>query len=382
VRNNCAFANPDVRQEPVVPCGPVDDLLLSLPNAAVAGRLCRQLAATGVEVTRSDLGLKIPCHPHGWQLLLQSIAASLSPAEQRDTRVALLPSTHTAAQIHHAVFRAQSLDLLLGQVQQSWLDQVLSRDGIVIHLQPLIQFPPGRLHGYECLMRGLDADGSLISPVRMFDAARKLDRLPLLDGMCRAAAFRAAARIHARKLTFFINFMPSAVNHPSRFLTQTMQDLEAAGLQPSQVTFEVVETDRIQGQRDLLAILRYLRKAGFKIALDDVGAGYASLLSLSQLRPDYIKLDGELVRRAAGSALEAKLVADLAETARQNGIITIAEGIETPDQLHLVQQCRIPITQGYFHARPQPQPLDRQQLRAILDRTAQIASSAPLRQTA
>ena len=78
-----------------------------------------------------------------------------------------------------------------------------------------------------------------------------------------------------------------------------------------------------------------------EIALDDVGAGYSSLLNLAYLRPDYIKLDGELVRRAAEGALEYKIVSDLAETARQNGIITIAEGIETEPQLHKALACGI-----------------------------------------
>lgn len=365
-------------QEPADLADKIACLLLSTPNSVVAARLCTQLAIADVPASQSDVGLTIPCHPHDWQLLLQAIAASLSPAEQRDTRVALLPSALTPAQVHHAIFRAHTLESLLSQIQQSWLDQVLARDGIVIYFQPLIQFPPGRLHGYECLMRGLDDDGSIIPPNLMFDAARQLNRLPLLDRKCRSAAFRAIARLHNPDLNFFINFIPSAIAHPKTFLTETMQDLDIAGLRPSQVTLEVVETDRLQGQRDLQTILRYLRKAGFKVALDDVGAGYASLLTLSQLRPDYIKLDGELVRRAATSRLEAKLVADLAETARQNGIITIAEGIETPEQLRLVLQCGIPITQGYFHARPHPQPLDRLQLRQILHRAAQAASTPSL----
>ena len=133
-------------------------------------------------------------------------------------------------------------------------------------------------------------------------------------------------------------------------------------------------------------VLRCYRKAGFRIALDDVGAGYASLLSVSKVRPDYIKLDGELVRRAAGGALEAKIVGDLAETARQNGIVTIAEGIETADQFQLVARSGIRIMQGYWLAGPRPKPLLQIELRQILQRirtsevgNAPVLTSQPVR---
>jgi EAL domain-containing protein (putative c-di-GMP-specific phosphodiesterase class I) len=155
-----------------------------------------------------------------------------------------------------------------------------------------------------------------------------------------------------------------------------MDVLNAAGVRPSQIAFEVVETDKVQSQRELKDVLRAYRKAGFKVALDDVGAGYSTLLSLAEMRPDYIKLDGELVRRSAESNLEAKLVRDLAETARQNGIITIAEGIETAGQMQSVLGAGVRITQGYFHGRPQASPLDAEIAVCALARIANASREA------
>ena len=74
--------------------------------------------------------------------------------------------------LHQAIFRSHVLEDLIGQVQCQWFSDVMARrDGVVIHLQPLLQYPPGRIHGYECLMRGVDETGQIISPNRMFDAA-------------------------------------------------------------------------------------------------------------------------------------------------------------------------------------------------------------------
>jgi EAL domain-containing protein (putative c-di-GMP-specific phosphodiesterase class I) len=226
-------------------------------------------------------------------------------------------------------------------------------------------------------MRGIDADGRLIPPGRMFDAARVLERTAELDARCQSAALREIGGLNRgapRGLTYFINFVPGALADARRSLGAVMDAVNAGGLRPGQVVFEVVETDKVQSRRELQGLLRTYRKAGFKVALDDVGAGYSSLLSLGHLRPDYIKLDGELVRRAATSALEAKMVRDLAETARQNGIIAIAEGIETADHLRLAMSAGIRITQGYLHARPQPRPLTGDEAAAITHRAAEIAA--------
>jgi EAL domain-containing protein (putative c-di-GMP-specific phosphodiesterase class I) len=258
-------------------------------------------------------------------------------------------------------------------MRESWLNDVLANDRLQVHYQPLVQFPPGRIHGYECLIRGVDAAGNLISPGRLFEAAATLDRLCELDEKCRAAALRAAAAMARPNLNFFINFLPSAVVHTERFFASLQRELDAGGLNPRQIVFEVVETDRVHDHRHLIKTLAQLRKTGFQVALDDVGAGYSSLLSLCRLRPDYIKLDGELVRRAAFSTLEAKMIADLAETARQNGIMTVAEGIETEQQLRLVLDCGIRLTQGYIHARPEPGLLGEPRLRSLLDRITKVA---------
>lgn len=366
--------DPTIPQHPTIP-QPPQRLLLSAPNSVTGNRILAHMTAAGIPTEQSDFGLAISCPPLDWFTILQSISAGLSSAERRDTRIAIVHPHQNAADLHHSIFRAQSIEQVLGHAHEQWLDDVLLHDRIFIHLQPIVQFPPGRIHGYECLMRALDPNGQLISPTRVFDAARRLGKLPLLDHKCRLAAIRTAAPLADTELRFFINVIPTAMTHPRAQLAQMLQELTDHGLRPHQVILEVVETDQITNHRELLNALQCYRKAGFRVALDDVGAGYSSLLSLARLRPDYIKLDGELVRHAASSALEAKLVADLAETARQNGIITIAEGIETPNQFRLVLNSGIRLTQGYLHAKPRPAPLSPSEIRLIARRAAHNAAA-------
>lgn len=352
---------------------PVDHLLISA-GEAVAAKIADRLSACALNWRRGEMGLQLWCDQHRSETLLEILAATLSADEQHDTRIARVLRGATIAELHRAIFRADSLDVLLQRQRNQWFHSVLERNAIKIHFQPLVQHPPGRLHGYECLMRGLDEQNQLIPPTRMFEAARALGKLEMLEERCRHAALREASRCGGDAI-YFINFNPRAVSHPKRCLVETMRLLEQGPLQPHQICFEVVETDQAIDRRELLTLLRYFRKAGFKVALDDVGSGYSTLLSLSYLRPDYIKIDGELVRRSAVSGLEAKMVADLAETARQNGIITIAEGIETEAQMKSVQSAGIRILQGYYFARPAPQVLSRTQVSELLRQKLERASS-------
>jgi EAL domain-containing protein (putative c-di-GMP-specific phosphodiesterase class I) len=354
-----------------------DHLLIAAPNRLTHERLSSALAGAmlsgaPVRAEESDLGLKVHCRQVPWPNLLEALTLGLSPMEKRDTRVAVIPEGADEITQRRACFASHSLEALLDQWHQLWLADLLAGNRIRIEVQPIVQYPPGRVHGYECLMRGIDQDGAVISPARVFQAAEKLGLVTALEARCRSAALRKAGEVYRRvadeNLNFFVNFVPSAVNDAMATLRKTVAEVEAAGLRPGQVTFEVVETDKVDDTRGLMNILKCFRKAGFKVALDDVGAGYASLLSISTLRPDYIKLDGELVRRAAHSSLERKLVADLSETGRQNGIITIAEGIETDDQLRAALACGARMTQGYFHARPGGEALNAAETANLLAR--------------
>ncbi len=351
----------------------VDYLLISAVNALTASRIRTELLAAGMSCVQTELGLEVACHDLDWRAILESISLILSPAERRDTHIARLELSDDRDAVHRAIFRAKGLETLLSEFREGWFEVMLAQKNIAIHFQPLVQYPPGRIHGYECLMRGSLVDGRPIPPTRIFETARKLDRVNVLDRHCRSAALHRAGQIADSNLVFFVNFLPSSIADARKGLEEVLADIRQAGLRPEQVAFEVVETDKVQDRRHLVDVLRYFRKAGCRIALDDVGAGYSSLLSFATLRPDYIKLDGELVRRASTSALEAKLVADLAETARQNGIITVAEGIETEQDMRLVLNCGIRITQGFFHARPQAEPMREQQVEELIARLKRVS---------
>jgi EAL domain-containing protein (putative c-di-GMP-specific phosphodiesterase class I) len=132
----------------------------------------------------------------------------------------------------------------------------------------------------------------------------------------------------------------------------TVQAIGDAKIDHDRVVFEVTEADQTLDPGTLKNIISAHRDAGFGVALDDVGAGYSSLNLLHQLRPDYIKIDMELIRGVHMDSYKALIAEKILEIARSLNIETIAEGIETPEELAWVQQHGADYVQGYLISKP------------------------------
>jgi EAL domain-containing protein (putative c-di-GMP-specific phosphodiesterase class I) len=175
-----------------------------------------------------------------------------------------------------------------------------------------------------------------------------------LKSPSRTAILAAAACGIRQKI--FINFTPNSIYMPRRCLKSTVRMVDEAGLRREQVVFEIVEIERLPDAEMLKAIVRYYRDEGFGVALDDLGTEYSSLTVLLALRPDYVKLDRELLRGVHEDAAKATLARKLLEAARELGIKTIAEGIETRDEFAWARRYGADYAQGYLFARPAAVP--------------------------
>ncbi|HWE96557.1 MAG TPA: EAL domain-containing protein [Tepidisphaeraceae bacterium] len=364
---------------PIAPASqaPADCLLFSAPHSSVSGHLASVLTAAGAQLEICDLGLKMNCRDVDWKPLVQAAACSLSQPERRDIRIAQVPAGEGANAIHAAIFSARRLEEFLDELNAAWLADVLARDAIAVHFQPLVQFPPGRVHGYECFARGVGEGGALIAPTKLFEAARRLDALSSLDHKCRVAAIHRAAELGMHHMQLFLNFSAAAVYSPPFCLAPTLAAAQAAGLATENLTFEVADCEHVADRHHLTEILHFLRAQGCKIALDGVTNGSAPLLALADLRPDYLKLKGEFVRQAARRSPEARVVRDLAEAARQHGIITVATGIETEQEFKFVRSAGVRVTQGNFHGHPAPEPPTPEQSAQALGRVKETCTPTP-----
>lgn len=287
--------------------------------------------------------------------VLLPLAGLLSQVEAEDTRCLYKSGSDplTAADIPHV----QSLRQFMQLSQSSWLVDMLRDERLTSHFQPIVEVADtSRVIGHEVLVRGVAADGSIVSPGRLFDVARDCGMLFQMDLAARRAAIRTAI---ARSVTgqLFINFSPTAIYDPAHCLLSTISAIDEEGIAHDRVIFEVIEADKTLDVFHLRGILNYYRSAGFRVALDDIGSGYSSLNLLHQLRPDYIKLDIELIRDVDRDPYKALVAQKILEIAQRLGIETIAEGVEREEEFAWVKSSGATYAQGYLFGRPSPEPV-------------------------
>ena len=212
-------------------------------------------------------------------------------------------------------------------------------------VQPLVRIYDGAIAGYEALGRVVD-DQSL-GPAHWLEAAELHD----LRNDLELAFLRAAGEAGAPPagVPLFVNISAATLLDP-RF------EAVRAGL-PSHV-LELSEHDRIEDYAQLLPRLRAWQAQGSLVAVDDVGAGYANMTSVLQLRPAYVKIDRSLVSGLDRDARRRAVVTALHTLASSSGALSVAEGVERPEELSVLRDLGIDLAQGYLLARPgEPWPV-------------------------
>jgi EAL domain-containing protein (putative c-di-GMP-specific phosphodiesterase class I) len=189
----------------------------------------------------------------------------------------------------------------------------------------------------------------------MFDVARSAGLLFNLDRAARLKAIEEASRFGV-ETNVFINFNPTSIYDPVYCLRSTVDAVERSGITADRIVFEVTESEEIRDTGQLLDILAFYRRAGFRVALDDLGAGYSSLNLLTELRPDFVKLDMTLVQGVDKDPYKATIAAKLLELAASLGVSTIAEGVETQEQWRWLLANGADYVQGYYFAKPASPP--------------------------
>ncbi|MCU1283553.1 MAG: diguanylate cyclase/phosphodiesterase [bacterium] len=211
--------------------------------------------------------------------------------------------------------------------------------------QPIARWGRREVYAYEALVR--TREPSVPHPGALLDIAQRCDRLPELGRRIRRAVAATAATSMAR---LFVNL------HPIDLLDDDLYDQEAPlSRHARRVVLEVTERAGLDEIADLADRLRRLRALGFRIAIDDLGEGYAGLTSLARVAPEFVKLDMSLVRGIDSSVAQQQIVASTLQLCRALGSEVIAEGVETIAERDALVAIGLDFLQGYLIARPAPE---------------------------
>ena len=217
--------------------------------------------------------------------------------------------------------------------------------------QPIVDARTGETVAFEALLRAHDGMDE-VQPAALFGAAEAAGKIHVLDRIGRETALRGAQGWLGDR-SIFVNFIPTSIYRPEVCLQTTMAAAEGAGIAPSQIVFEVVESHSVGDTAHLLSILDYYRSGGCRVALDDVGAGYSSLNLMAAIRPDVVKIDRDLVQALPDPAAVA-VVRAIVRLSHELGATVIAECVETQLQADVARDLGADWAQGWLFGRPEP----------------------------
>lgn len=216
--------------------------------------------------------------------------------------------------------------------------------GVWVAFQPVVRFSRGEVFGFEALVRSTEP--ALPGPDALFDAAT---RLGMLDHLGRAIRRRvaAAARRAPPGALLLVNV------HAHDLLDEDLFDPTAPLSRIGKgVVLEVTERASLDEVADVKERIARLRRLGFRIALDDIGAGYAGLAAFAKLEPDIVKLDMIFTRDVERDATKQQMVKALTSLCGELYTEVIAEGVETESERNTLVDLGCDLLQGYFFARP------------------------------
>lgn len=208
--------------------------------------------------------------------------------------------------------------------------------------QPIVSLSSRTIFAHEALVRGSDGEGA----GEILGAVDEENQYSF-DQDCRVTAIRIASELGVTQ-SLSINFMPNAVYNPENCLRRTIWAADKYDLPPERIIFELTEEERVVDIAHLRNIIDTYRREGLRTAIDDFGAGYSGLNLLSELQPDYLKIDRALLSHIDTDSRRQAIVRGIVNISGDLGIGVIAEGLERAEEVGYLADIGIDLMQGFF----------------------------------
>jgi diguanylate cyclase (GGDEF)-like protein/PAS domain S-box-containing protein len=247
--------------------------------------------------------------------------------------------------------------------------------------QPIVDLSSGTIDSVEALIRWNHPQRGLVMPAEFIYVAESSEMIVqigqwMLNNACQefAAAIRQVEG--AEGIGLSVNLSARQLTDP--VLVDTVQNAAAsAGLSLERLTLEITEGAIMEDVANTVFVLEQLRSIGVKIAIDDFGTGYSSLSLLTEIPVDTLKIDRAFVHNVADPRDPTRLIRSILRLAGDFGLGTVAEGVESPDQLQLLQELGCQACQGFYLARP----LSAEELVELLQRGSYLLTGAEARRS-
>ena len=245
-----------------------------------------------------------------------------------------------AARMQRAEARPNAGDVTVEEAQ----DFERALESLWMAFQPVVRPRQRKIFAFEALVRSHHP--AYPNPMVLFDTAERIGRIDDLEQRIRERVAEAATRL-PDGVSLLVNLHPHSFGDSDLF----------SGIDPllpysDRVVLEITERAPLDEIVDVREKVQELRRLGFRIAIDDLGAGYAGLSSFAILQPEIVKFDMSLVRDIQHSRTKAKLIESMVQLSKELGFETISEGVETEPEYRQLQEIGCELFQGYYLARP------------------------------
>lgn len=247
-------------------------------------------------------------------------------------------------------------------VVDQWVFGRIRKGGLLPYFQPIVALPDGRdnptLYGHEALIRCQMDHGLTLNAGELFALAYHWRLRRYLNTAALWSCLRGSARCSPHQ-KLFVNVDPCLTDTTGNFWDRVDNLLVENGFPNRQLTFEIVESERLRDRQVINRFATEARQRGFRIALDDFGAQNDPFQLLFDLRPDYVKLEATLVRGSLQDPWKRTAVENLVRMTSDLSVPCVVEGIEDDAEWQWANRMQAPLMQGYRFGRPAPEPMKR-----------------------
>lgn len=236
------------------------------------------------------------------------------------------------------------------------LKNAIANNDFLAYYQPKVSIKDNKVFSYEALARWRHPKDGLISPNLFIGAAEELKMIDLIDRLMIRNVCNDLNKLKEKNIKPFpvsINISPLFFNDAS-FCKTLFSIIDEFNLDPSLFTIEITESIAIYDFEDTIIKIKNLKSRNIKIAIDDFGKGYSSLTYIKLLPIDYLKIDKTFIDGILNNKIDEAIVRYSIEISNLLGIKTIAEGVETKEQLDYLTSLGCNAYQGYFYSKPIP----------------------------
>jgi PAS domain S-box-containing protein len=230
----------------------------------------------------------------------------------------------------------------------SVIQDAIDHSRVIAYFQPIVDNRTREVVKYETLVRLIDSEGNVLSPVHFLEAAKKSDLYPQITDKMLTYAFSFLEK-NSYDITINLSILDIEQTPTRKRIFSLLKTYQAHA---SRLVFELLEDENVRDLSIVKHFVTHVKSYGAKIAIDDFGAGYSNYERLLEYQPDILKIDGSLVRNIETDSYSLSVVKSIVTFAREQHLQTVAEYIENESIFRVVKELGVDYSQGYYFGKP------------------------------